>query len=279
MRYFFFFASAGSSLASSVGVPTTACRAVNGTCSAHAVTASTRGALTGAVPVSPITTAADKHLATATGTQVVSGTDRHRSVQADEGWIKPICSATLNRLCESTVCGMASVLTTKSMPTLCPSHQLPPHTAIVVACHPFARPRNVIRCSEFQATKSPTSKDSDPALHSIAANNRASTPAHTTRSAATQLCQKIGQKSAFGRRAVELHQKLTQVLHLKVTLLSCTQKWSNCSTDLHLALTHLFRDKGIHPAAFSWIRWINFQCNCRIKSACKSTNTFLTHTK
>ena len=86
MRYFFFLPSTESLLAGRVGVPTTACRAVNSTCSAHAVMASTRGALTGAVGVSPIAAATDKHLATATGAHVVPGTDQHRAVQADEGW-------------------------------------------------------------------------------------------------------------------------------------------------------------------------------------------------
>jgi hypothetical protein len=86
MRYFFFLPRAESALAGRVGVPTAACRAVNSTGSAHAVMASVRGALTGAVGVSPITVTTDKHLATATGAHVVPGTHQHRSVQADEGW-------------------------------------------------------------------------------------------------------------------------------------------------------------------------------------------------
>jgi hypothetical protein len=86
MRYFFFLSSAESALAGRVGVAAAACRAVNGTGSAHTVMASARSALTGAVVVSPITVTTDKHLATATSAQVVSGTAQHRSVQADEGW-------------------------------------------------------------------------------------------------------------------------------------------------------------------------------------------------
>ena len=86
MRYFFFLPSAESALAGRVAVPATVCRAVNSTGSAHAVMASERGALTGAVVVSPITVTTDKHLATATGAHVVPGTDHHRCVQADEGW-------------------------------------------------------------------------------------------------------------------------------------------------------------------------------------------------
>ena len=85
MRYFFFLPSAESLLAGRVGVATTACRAVNNARSAHAVMASERGALTGAIVVSPITVATDKNLATATGAQVVAGTDHiglHRPMRA-----------------------------------------------------------------------------------------------------------------------------------------------------------------------------------------------------
>jgi len=87
MRYFFFLPSAESLLAGRVGVATAAGRAVNSTCSAHAVMASMRGAFTGAVGVSSIAAATDKNLASATSAQVVPGTDPHRSAPADEGWI------------------------------------------------------------------------------------------------------------------------------------------------------------------------------------------------
>ena len=87
MRYFFLLPSAESLLAGRVGVPTTAGRAVNSTGSAHAVMASMRSALSGAVGVSPIAAATDKNLAPTTSAQVVTGTDPHRPVPADEGWI------------------------------------------------------------------------------------------------------------------------------------------------------------------------------------------------
>ena len=86
MRYFFFLPSSESLLAGRIGVAAVACRAVNSTGSAHTVMASARGALTGAVVVSPITVTTDKNLATATRAQVVAGTDPHRSAPADEGW-------------------------------------------------------------------------------------------------------------------------------------------------------------------------------------------------
>ncbi len=87
--------------------------------------------------------ATDKDLATAAGTEVVAGTGQHRHEKADEGWIYTCSGATLNRLCESMVWGMASVLTAKSRPTLCPSHLPFSHTAYTAPCHLFQCRRNV----------------------------------------------------------------------------------------------------------------------------------------
>ncbi len=136
MRYFLFLLGPEASLASGVVVPASACQAVAQTRSAQALLASNLGALTGAVVVPPVAVTTDKHLATAAGTEVVTGTGQHRLEQADEGWIYTGSGATLNGLCDCTVQGMASVLTAKSRPTLCPSHQPLPHTVVLLCRHP-----------------------------------------------------------------------------------------------------------------------------------------------
>ncbi len=155
MRYFFFFPSPEPSLAGRVVVPAPGCPAVASAGSAQALPAGECGALTGAVGVPPIAVTADDDLTMAAGTEVVAGTGQHRHAKADEGWICTCSSATLNRLCASTVRGMASVLTAKSWPTLCLSHQPFPHSAITPACHLFLHQHN--------ATTVPRIGDPEPA--------------------------------------------------------------------------------------------------------------------
>ncbi len=138
MRYFFFLPGPESSLARCVVVPAPACQTVACSGSAQTLLASDCGALTGTVCVSPVAMTADKDPAIAAGTGVAAGTGQHRHEKADEGWIYTCLDVTLdNRLCESTVWGMASVLTAKSWPALCLFHQPSPHTVIAAPCHLF----------------------------------------------------------------------------------------------------------------------------------------------
>ena len=103
MRYFFSLPSPEPTLAGCIIVPALVCRAVQRARSVPALFASEPGALTGTVGVSPVAVPTDKDLATAAGTQVVTGTGQHRREKADEGWIYTCSGATLVRLCESTV--------------------------------------------------------------------------------------------------------------------------------------------------------------------------------
>ena len=109
MRYFFFSSNPEPSLAGSVVVPAPGCREVSPCCAVQAVLARESGALTGAVVVSSITVTTDKDLAPAAGTEVVAGTEHRMQRPMRVGYIPVPCDA-LDRLCESTVWGMASVL-------------------------------------------------------------------------------------------------------------------------------------------------------------------------
>jgi hypothetical protein len=156
MRYFSFLPGPESSLACRVVVPPPACQTVARTGSVQALLASKFGTLTGAVVVSPVTVATDKDLTVAAGTAVVASTGHHRHEKADEGWIYTWSGVTLdNRLCESTVWGMASVQTAKSKPTLCLSHQPFPITAITVPCHLFVRQHNVTAVLRISVLETP----------------------------------------------------------------------------------------------------------------------------
>ena len=114
MRYFFFLPVPEPLLACRVVMAALGGRTVAAARLAQAFPAGRHSTRTRTVVISPVTVTTDKDLTAAAGTDVVADTGQHRQAKADEGWISTGSSATRNRLCESTVWGMAPVLTLKS---------------------------------------------------------------------------------------------------------------------------------------------------------------------
>ena len=125
MRYFFVLPVPEPLLACSVVMAARRGRTVAAARLAKAFPAGLHSTRTRTVVISPVTVTADKDLTTAAGTGVVADTRQHRHGKADEGWISTGSSATLNRLCESTVWGMVPVLTLKSRPGAMPVSSAP----------------------------------------------------------------------------------------------------------------------------------------------------------
>lgn len=74
---------------------------------------------------------------------------------------------------------MASVLTTKSKPTLCLSHQLDTHTAFSTHCHLFRRKRSARATPGIGHQRLFKENKGIRGYGTIAANNRALGPAYT----------------------------------------------------------------------------------------------------
>ena len=136
MRYFFFLPVPEPLLACRVVMAALGGRTVAAARLAQAFPAGLHSTRTRTVVISPVTVTTDKDLTAAAGTDVVADTGQHRQAKADEGWIATGSSATRNRLCESTVWGMAPVSTLKSRPAPCLSHQplLPTATTAFFPC-------------------------------------------------------------------------------------------------------------------------------------------------